>query len=246
VDLTGEIIRNSPIPFYYQLQGILQAWIEESGMPPQTLLPSEAELCEKYRVSRTVVRAALSALERDGLIYRVKGRGSFVSQPKLQQKITLLTNFTEDMRKQGIHPGGHVLSQEINFANETVAQRLGIPIRSPIFYLERVRFADGEPLGIEVSYLHFPGYERLETENFENRSLYEILSTQYHIVIYKADLELEATLVRPPETELLKVQTCSPAMLLRRTTYDIHLQPFEYTKCIYRGDKYRFISSLQK
>jgi GntR family transcriptional regulator len=246
VDFSGEIIRNSPIPFYYQLQGILQTQIEEASLPPQTQLPSEAELCEKYRVSRTVVRAALSALERDGLIYRVKGRGSFVAQPKLQQKITLLTSFTDDMRKQGIRPGGHVLCQEIVLANEAVAQRLGLPTRTPVFYMERVRFADGEPIGIETVYLHFQGCERLVNENLENRSLYETLSAQYQIVIQKADLELEATLVRPPETDLLKVQVCSPAMLLHRTTYDIHLQPFEYTKCIYRGDKYRFVSSLQK
>jgi GntR family transcriptional regulator len=246
VDFSGEINRSSPIPFYYQLQGILQKWIEESGLPPQTLLPSEAELCEKYQVSRTVVRAALSALQRDGLIYRVKGRGSFISQPKLQQKITLLTSFTEDMRRQGIRPGGHVLCQEIVLANEMVAQRLGIPIKTPIYYMERVRFAEGEPIGIETVYLHFQGCDRLVNENLENRSLYETLSAEYHIGIQKADLELEATLVRPPETELLNVQTCSPAMLLRRTAYDINLQPFEYTKCIYRGDKYRFVSSLQK
>jgi GntR family transcriptional regulator len=246
MDFSGEIIRNSPIPFYYQLQGILQTQIEEHGLPPQTQLPSEAELCERYHISRTVVRAALSALERDGLIHRVKGRGSFVSEPKLQQKISMLTSFTEDMRRQGIRPGGHVLCQEMVLANETIAQRFGIPKRTAVFYMERVRFADDEPIGIETIYLYFQGCEGLVNENLENRSLYETLADKYQVTIQKADLELEATLVRPPETDLLKVQACSPVMLLHRTTYNVNLKPFEYTKCIYRGDRYRFISSLQK
>ena len=85
MEILGEIDRSSPIPYYYQLQEILQTWIEENHISRHAQIFSEAGLCEGFGASRTVVRQALLELERDGPVYRAKGQGSFVAPPKLRQ-----------------------------------------------------------------------------------------------------------------------------------------------------------------
>lgn len=246
MEVLGEIDRSSPIPYYYQLQEILQTWIEENHISPHTQIFSEAELCERFGVSRTVVRQALLELDRDGLIYRAKGRGSFVAPPKLRQQITELTSFTQDMHERGVRSGSHVLRQDMYPASEAVAERLQIPPQTPVFCLERVRLANGEPLALETAYLSFDGCEGLLEENFENQSLYTVLATRYGITPFQAEQEHEASIVRPREARLLNLQPGDPVMHLRRVTYDADRHPFEVTQCVYRGDKYRFVALLRR
>jgi GntR family transcriptional regulator len=246
VKVTGEIDRSSPIPYYFQLQEVLQNWIEENHISPHTQVPSEAELCERFGVSRTVVRQALLGLERDGLIYRIKGRGSFIAPPKLRQQITELTSFTQDARQRGARPGSRVLRQEMCPASEAIAKRLQIPPQTLILLLERVRFVNGEPLALETVHLSFDGCEGLLEEDFENQSLYEVLATRYGITPFQAEQEHEASIVRPREVKLLDLQPGDPVMYVSRVTYDTDQHPFEVTRCVYRGDKYRFVALLRK
>lgn len=244
--IPGEIDRSSPIPYYYQIQEILQSWLEENRLPPHTQICSEAELCERFGVSRTVVRQALLGLEREGLIYRAKGRGSFVAPPKLHQQITKLTSFTEDMHERGLRPSSRVLHQKMCAASEAITQHLQIPPQTLIFCLERVRLANDEPFALETTHLHFNGCESLLQENFENQSLYTILSARYGIMPFQAEQVLEASVARPREALLLSLQPGDPVMYLSRVTYDSEGHPFEVTHCVYRGDKYRFVTRLQR
>jgi GntR family transcriptional regulator len=245
-EITGEINRSSPMPYYYQLQELLQTWMEENQIPPHTQIPSELELGERFEVSRTVVRQALLELERGGLIYRLKGRGSFVTQPKLRQQITELTSFTQDARERNTRPGAKVLWQEMQPAGETVAQHLQIAPQTPVFCLERIRTINGEPVALETAYLNFEGVENLLTEHFEDQSLYEILAVRQGIIPFQAKQEHEAAIVRSREAELLQLQTGAPVMLIARTTYTADARPVEFVKSVYRGDKYRFVTRLKQ
>lgn len=244
MNIKGEIDRSSPVPYYHQLRELLQAWIEENSVVPHIRIPSEAELGERFGVSRTVVRHTLLELERNGVIYRVKGRGSFVAQPKLRQQITELTSFTQDARERGERSGSRVLSQEMHPASETVARHLQIPPETPVLRLKRVRLVNNEPLALETAYLNFDGCEGLLTESFKNQSLYEVLSIRYRITPFRAEQEHEASIVRPGEASLLNLRTGSPVMLISRTTYDGNSRPFEFVRSVYRGDKYRFVTLL--
>ena len=246
MEIIGEIDRFSPTPYYYQLQEILQTWIEENGIPPHTQIFSEAELCERFGVSRTVVRQALLGLERNGLVYRAKGRGSFVAPPKLRQQITELTSFTQDMRECGVRPASHVLRQEMHPVGAAIAQRLQIPPQTSVFCLERVRLANDEPLALETAYLSFDGCEGLLKEGFENQSLYAVLAIRYGITPFQAEQEHEASIAHPREAKLLNLQPGDPVMHICRVTYDTDGHPFEVTQCVYRGDKYRFVALLRK
>lgn len=245
MELPGKIDRSSPIPYYYQLQEILRSWIQNNQLPPHTRIPSEAELGDQFDVSRTVIRQALRGLEREGLIYRLKGSGSFVAQPKLRQQISQLTSFTEDMRARGVEPGSEVLRKEMVPAVEFVAGRLGTAASEPVFLLKRIRYADEEPLAIESVYVGFEGCEVLVEEDFENQSLYGTLATRCGIRPYQAEQELEAAVVRPQEADWLGIERGAPVMVIHRVTADSDLEPFEFVKAVYRGDKYSFVAKLR-
>lgn len=244
VEVPGKIDRSTPIPYYYQLQEALRSWIENNQLPPHTRIPSEAELEERFSVSRTVVRQALRGLERDGLIYRVKGSGSFVAQPKLRQHISELASFTRDMEARGSVPGAKVLRQQMVPATGLLAERLKIPSSEQVFLLERVRYADQEPLAIETSHVGFEGCDTLLEEDFHDKSLYRVLATKYGVRPFQAEQELEAAIVRPPEARWLEIELGAPVMLIHRTTYNRQMKPVEFVKSVYRGDKYSFVTKL--
>ncbi len=243
--IPGRIDRSNPTPYYYQLQEILRSWIRSSDLPPDTQIPSEAELGVRFDVSRTVVRQALQSLERDGLIYRVKGVGSFVARLKLRQRISELTSFTEDVRGRGSTPGSRVIRQEMIPAADAIASRLRIAPSTPVLLLKRVRYADDEPLALETAHLAFDGCEALLKVQLDDQSIYQVLETECGIRPCQAEQELEAGVARPREAAWLEIEVGAPVMVVERTTYDAAGESFEYVKSVYRGDKYSFVAQLR-
>jgi GntR family transcriptional regulator len=240
------IYRNSPLPRYYQLKEIMREKIASGEWKPGDLIPSERELGEKYGISRMTARQAITDLVNEGLFYREQGKGTFVSHRKVTQQLMRLTGFTEDIRARGQLPGTKVLSASMRPADETTAERLRIKPQEMIFYLQRLRLADGEPLALELSQLHFPGCERLLEENLQENSLYRLLETQYGLPLMEAEQELEAGLAGNEESQLLKVPSGSAVLFIRRTTYTDRNQPIEYARSVYRGNKYTFYTTMKR
>lgn len=246
MNLSGKIDFNSPLPYYYQLQEHLQTWMQNQALNTHDPLPSEGDLQAHFGVSRSVVRQALRQLETEGIIYRQKGRGSFVAPPKLRQQISSVTSFTDEMRSRGIQPGARVLHQAMVPAGEEAARHLALEAGCPVFFLERVRLADGLPLALESAYIHFDGCTALAEVDFSSASLYATLSDKFNLRYLESEQELEATLASPRESELLGLNSGAPVMLARFTTYSDGLHPVEYVKSTYRGDKYRFYTIMQR
>src|SRR3989304_8557333 len=146
------INRQSKIPFYQQLYEILRAKIR-SEWKPGDLIPPESDLINQYRVSRSTVREVLDILVNEGLIYRERGRGSFVAHPTLTESMTRIVSFTEDMRQRGFEPGTKVLSASWLGANIDIGEKFKIPEAEEFARGERIRLADGEPVRIEDSQL---------------------------------------------------------------------------------------------
>jgi GntR family transcriptional regulator len=213
---------------------------------PGDLIPSERELSEQYGISRMTARQAITELVNEGLFYREQGRGTFISRHKITQQLIRLTGFTEDMRARGQRPGTRVLSASMIPADEETAERLRIHTGQLIFYLQRLRLADAEPLAIEVSHVSFMGCERLLEEDLEHNSLYRQLEAKYGLVLMEAEQELEAGLINEEQARLLKVSVGSPALYTRRITYAERDQPVEYARAVYCGGKYTFYTSMKR
>ena len=186
-------------------------------------------------------RQALQLLKSQGFAARHRGRGTFVTLPKVEKDIAHLAGFTAEMQALGMKASSQLLASETITATDEVATQLAIETGSPAFRLCRLRLADGLPVAIEESYLSkakFPGIEKL---HFVRRSLYQTLRERYGVRFGIADEILEARAATRQEAELLKIPSRSSLLVISRTLMNIDGEPVEMARSSYRGDRYRAV-----
>jgi len=233
-----------PIPLYYLIKSHLMEIIESGHLKPGDRVPSERELTAQFSVSRMTARQALAELENQGLLMRVQGKGTFVATPKIEQPLAGLTSFTEDMRRRGLNPGARVLSAVEAAAGRRVAQALGVTEATPVFRLERLRLAGGEPMAVETSHIPVNIAPGLKDQAFADQSLYKLLQEHYGIQLVRATQSLEAVPANSAEADVLNVHEGTPLLLLERVSRDTQDRPIEFVRSLYRGDRYRFTTEL--
>lgn len=233
------------MPLYYQIKSRLLEAIESGTLKPGDRVPSERELTAQFEVSRMTARQALTELETQGYLYRVQGKGTFVSTPKLEQRLMQLTSFTEEMHRRGLEPGSRVISAAHVEAGRKVARALAISQSATVVRLERLRLAGGIPMAVEISHVDGARLPGLAISDLNDRSLYQIFE-QHDIRLSRATQSLEAVAANAYEAELLHVREGAPLLMLERTSFDDHDQPVEYVKSLYRGDRYRFTTELHR
>src|SRR5215210_1230529 len=176
------IDRASPLPFYYQLKQILLADLRERQLQPGDRLPGDHQLCTTYDVSRTVVRQALSELETEGVIERVKGRGTFVAPERTSETLVQsLTGLYEDVAARGSQLRSEVRRQEVVPADEQLAQQLALRDGAPVLMIERLRFVDEEPWVLTTTHLPYDLAPGLLHEDLREQSLYAVLEEKYGV-----------------------------------------------------------------
>src|SRR4051794_13946524 len=173
------MLRNGPIPRYYQLKEIIRQKVTAGQWGPGLPIPSERELCEQYGISRMTARQSITELVNEGYLYREQGKGTFVAQPKITQQLSQLTGFTEDMEARAKHPAAQVLNQQMVPADADLAAILQVKPGQLLFQVQRLRLANGEPLAIETSLISFFGCEHLMEEDLVHNSLYNLLEKKY-------------------------------------------------------------------
>lgn len=232
---------SSHIPYYLQLIELLKDQIQDKKWAPGEQIPGEQELCDMYGVSRTVVRQALRELELSGIINRRKGKGTFISEPKINEGlIQKLTGFYQDMVERGLNPVTQVLHQRIAPASEKVAAFLDIPVGTLVVDMQRLRFINDEPILLVTTYIPLDVYPPLATVDLTNRSLYEFLEKEGGIFITRGRRYIEAVLANETEADLLEVEPGAPLMMLDSVSYSASGQPIEYYHALHRGDRSRF------
>ena len=160
-------------PHYRQIEQALRERI--ATLRPGERLPSDAELCAEFGVSRMTARNAMQRLAEDGLIAREPGRGSFVAEPPAHRRANRLMTFTQEMLRAGRVPSSRVLTRVIRPSSTAEAASLGIPSRQPVVHLRRLRLADGEPIALESAVLIGACANAVMTADLVNGSLHETL-----------------------------------------------------------------------
>ena len=230
--------KDSPISLYNQLINILVNDIK-NNLKPHSKMLSEREICTKYNISRTTVRQALQELENIGYIYKVSGKGTFVSNTSIIRKNLIDSySFTEQMHAIGKVPKTEVLSFEIVESYAEIAQQMNINSGDEVYFLRRLRLADGVPMMVETSYLPLKIFYNLEEELVKSKPLYDIFKNDYGEDIAFADEEFAAGLVKAKVAKLLDVQTNSPCLNLKRTTVNKKNQVLELTFSTTRSDQF--------
>ncbi len=220
-----------------QVEEIIRDGIENGVWLPGAAIPSERELSTLYSLSRMTVRKALERLTTAGLLYRVNGKGTFVSQPKVKFKALTLSGLREQTVNLGYSPSTTLLGVERVLANQKIAAVLQVEENEPLFLIERVVYGNNEPLGLHRSFIPIRRCMDLDEFDLTTQSLYSILRKDFGIIINRATETLETTLATHRESSLLKVVEGSPMFLLRITMFDPVEQPIEYVKVIFRGDR---------
>ncbi len=235
-----ELIReNSPVALYHQLKAILTQKITSGQWPVGHRLPTESELCKQYGVSRITVRRALAELEREGLIKRRQGVGTFISVPKIEQQLNSFYSLTEEFRKRGLNPRSAVEKLVIVVPSPTISRALELPEKDKVYYLKRLRFADEVLMAIEETYLPAKLFSGLTKEMLDTTALYDVMRNTYGIVAASARETFGAVAVSEQEAVLFGLPSGHPALDLERYTYAGD-QCVEYTRGVVRGDKFRF------
>ncbi|HEY4687712.1 MAG TPA: GntR family transcriptional regulator [Anaerolineae bacterium] len=235
------IDRKSHVPFYVQLEEILRTEIERGQLKPGERLPGEFELCQRYDVSRTVVRQALRDLTDEGLIVRDKGKGTFVAEPKISESLVQkLTGFYQDMVDRGFTPITQVLKQEVVPASEKVAGYLGLKPDTSVIEIQRLRFIQDEPIVLVTSFLPYALCPQLAHADLTKRSLYAFLEKEAGLFIARGRRTIEAVPASESEARLLLVERGAPLIKLDSVSYLSDDTPMEYYRALHRGDRSRF------
>ena len=211
----------------------------EVGQP----IPAERQLATDLGVSRLTLRAALDDLVRDGYLDRRHGSGTYVTEPKIAQPLTL-TSFSEDMRRRGMVPGSRTLELITTTAGARLAHRLGVSPETRLIRVKRLRLADSIPMAMEI--LHVPEVlvPGLTRADLEGHSFYELLRERYGITIASGTQSIEPTVTSEEESDVLGVPLHTPAFLFERTTVAESGRIVEFVRSIYRGDRYRLVADL--
>ena len=237
--------RTSKVPLYQQLYEILSANIKLGVWRPGDLIPSEVELIEQYQVSRITVRHVLEMLVNEGLIYRQRGRGTYVAHPTVEQALVRIVSFTEDMLQRGCIPSTKIISSGLGPASKEIAEKLSLARGEQLVRLERLRLADGEPMSIEESFWvhrYCPGILDLD---FTKRSLRELMDNNYGIHWLRAKQVIRAINAPVEIAEQLEIKTHTALLYLERISYSQEEIPIEFLRIYHRGDRYSFYNDLR-
>ena len=208
-------------------------------------IPSERQLTTELGVSRLTVRAALDELVREGLLVRRHGSGTFVSEPKIAQELTM-TSFTEDMRRRGMVPGSRTLDIHVTPAGAHLGRLLHVSPSEPVVIISRLRLADHETMAIETLHVRESLVPGISAADLEQQSFYELLEGRYRVSIVGGLQTIEPTVTNEEESAALGVPLHSPAFVFERTTRSESGEIVEYVRSIYRGDRYRLVTELNR
>ncbi len=229
--------KKSPIPVYYQLKSLILKKIEDGEFPAGGLIPSERDLAEKLNISRMTVRQALNQLVAEGILYREKGKGTFVSKIKIEQRNIM--SFSETARSKGLVPTTKVLRFEKLKVMEEIRELLTLEFDEMVYAVKRLRLANDIPVGIEEDFIpekYCPGLEKYDLTS----SLYRIINEEYGYGITCIDNVIEAAKPDRQERELLNITAGTPVLKISGVNFAGADLKLFYERSVYRSDEYKY------
>ena len=231
--------RPNGMPAYQKIQASIVKRIDNGQLKPGDAVDSERELAKLHQVSLMTARHALTALEREGMVHRRRGAGTFVAPPKIH--FNKLTSFTEQMAGRSLTACSKVLSFGVVDNEQEVAARLALAANTRLLKVERLRLAADEPFAVETCYLPAEEYSGLTRNLVSRGSLFSILEGTYGIQLAYADEEMDATAAAPATANLLKVGREEPLLRIRQLIYSTKGKAALYVLGLYRSDRHTLL-----
>jgi GntR family transcriptional regulator len=229
----------SDAPAYKRIQYLLQRRIEAGELQPGDAVPSERELARIHEVSLMTARHALAEMEREGLVDRRRGAGTFVALPKIH--FNRLASFTEQMASRGLPARSRILCASVVENEPEAAARLALPAHSRLVKVERLRQSGEQPFALESCYLPADEFEGLVSLPLERRSLFGTLEREYGIELAYADEEVDATAASAHIAELLAIHSGAPVLRIRQVIFSTQGKASLYVIGFYRSDRHTLL-----
>jgi GntR family transcriptional regulator len=223
-------------PAYKRIQNVIRKRIEGGQLKIGDAVDSERELARIHSVSPMTARHALAGLEREGVVERRRGSGTFVAPPKIH--FNKLMSYTEHMSSRGLAPRTRVLSAKIIEHQLEITGRLGLPAASHLVKIERLRLTGDDPFALETCYLPAPEFSELISAPLGKNSLFGTLQHDYGVELAYADEEVDATPADAHNADLLSVPRGAPLLRIRQVIYSTTGKAVIYGVGFYRSERH--------
>ena len=225
-------------PLYRQIARKLRIQIEQ--MKPGEALGTEAELEQRFAVSRITIRRAIDELAQDGLVTRRPGQGTFVSRTKIADKLGILYSWTERMHELGLEP--HTVDCEILqvVPPASILETLKLDASESFLRIQRLRYGGEEPLAVMTDYIRTRFAPDLLEKGLDGESLYDTLEKRYKLALIRAEDTVTARRATLFEARLLDIEPEAPVLQMTRITYTAHEQPLGLGIVVSRADRYEY------
>jgi len=234
-----QVVPMSSVPMHTQIREIVRRRVLDGTYAPHSQMPSESQMMEAFSVSRITIRQALGDLQKEGLIFKVPGKGSFVAKPKAFQNLSRLQGFGEAMGPSGYETFSQVLSMRQVPASDVVARRLQLALGDAVYEIQRLRYLNREPISVDQSYFPLALGERLAQEDLPTRDIFVILENDFGLHLTHADVQIEAISADEFLARQLRIDEASPLLRIERLTYADD-QPVDFEFLYYRGDAFQY------
>jgi GntR family transcriptional regulator len=227
------------VPAYQRIQGAIRKRIQAGELLPGDPVASERELARAHSVSLMTARHALASLEREGLVQRRRGVGTFVAPPKIH--FNKLMSYTEQMAGRGLEARTVIISCTPGILDEEIAAKLLLPPDARLLLLERLRQSADEPVALEACYLSEEKFEDISNESLRGDlqgSLFSTLERKYGILLAHADEEVDATIADARPAELMAIPRGTPLLRIRQVIYTTQDKPALYVLGLYLSGRH--------
>ena len=244
--LMSSLSLDSDIPLYSQIVSIVKRNISAGTLSTGDLLPSEAELCRTFDISRSTVRQAIGTLESEGLVVRKQGRGTFVAEPKVRRRTENVYSFTSEISSMGLTPSSTLIEFEVIAPTPDIVKMLELNSpESKVYRFTRIRNVNDEPLILETSFYPQFIYPKLTRDLLQTHSFYSLL---YEVGIVPANAvdSYEAVIIGRQESELLHCKPGSCGFAVQRRTFNESGMCYEFTQSLIRADRVKLDIYLHK
>lgn len=230
--------KSVPIPLYFQLKELILDEIKKENYKDGDMIPTENEISEKFQISRTTVRQAITELVQEGWLYRVKSKGTFATHPKIPQDfLRKVESFRDQIERLGMKPSTQLIELKRGKADKEVAKALDMAEGDEVVYLFRKRFADEKPIVTIQTYLPFDRCSFIMEHDLEKEALYEVLAQKMDTKIHRVKRKIEAVEAEEGDVQLLGMEQGKPVQFFTSIGYTCEDVPLEYSKARYRGDR---------
>lgn len=229
-------IRQNGVPAYQKIQQAVRQRIEAKQLKAGDAVSSERELARIHGVSLMTARHALAGLEREGIVERRPGAGTFVAPPRIH--FNKLMSYTEQMGSRGLAPNSRIVVAKIVDGDPEVAARLGLGATSRLVKIERVRHTADEPFALETCYLPAEEFSALAEAPLGRNSLFATLEHDFGVELAYADEEVDATVADGRVAHLLNLRPDAPLLRMRQVIYSVKTKPVIYVIGFYRSERH--------